>query len=204
VSFGSPSWKPLALLTLALVSPCRAAADEQSDTGSVPLAAAVDSPRVTRTELAVEGAPATVGWRDQVTQLDYRWWAVRGRGAVGFGVGTLAHGVLPLGLARPTAGYVPGETGGPASTLIEVGPVLTVGLRYRTSEHSTFYADAANVRGSAYARDSVVGKVGMEFKSAKSRWAVTYGGLGLHLSGDTRMTLRLRKGGLAVMMRSTF
>ena len=78
-------------------------------------------------------------------------------------------------------------------------------MRYRTSERAAFFADASGVRGLALDGGGVVvGKVGMEFKVAQSRWSVAYGGLGLSLAGDTRMTLRLRKGGLGLSMHSAF
>jgi len=52
--------------------------------------------------------------------------------------------------------------------------------------------------------ESSLGDAIARAKSAQSRWNVTYGGLGLHLAGDTRMTLRLRKGGLGIVMRHSF
>ena len=89
--------------------------------------------------------------------------------------------------------------------MLASGTVLTLGMRYRASEHSTLYADAAGVGPfGAEGGDAVVGKVGVEFKAAQSRWNIAYGGLGLRLGGDTRMTLRVRRGGLGVYMRSNF
>jgi hypothetical protein len=200
----SPTWKVVGLVALTVGSTCHAE-DDAPGSSPGPLAA-IEVPRLTRSEVPIDGpVPSTMG-REQVSELDYRWWGTRGRAAVGLGIGTLAHGGLPIGLARPTAGYVPGAAAaGPTDyPTIDLGPVLTVGVRYRTSERSTLYADAAGVRGVGLERDTVVGKVGMEFKSAQSRWNVTYGGLGLHLAGDTRMTLRLRKGGLGIVMRHSF
>ena len=166
----------------------------------------VDAPRLTHIDLPIDSAPRVPGWRDQMTELDYRWWSLHGPAAVGFGVGTLLYGSRPVGLARPTAGYVPGAgaDAAPYSALAGSGTVQTLGMRYRTSERSTVYADAAGVRGSGDERDAVYGKVGIEFKGAQSRWNLVYGGLGLHLSGDTRMTVRLRRGGFALVMQRSF
>jgi hypothetical protein len=67
------------------------------------------------------------------------------------------------------------------------------------------FADAASWRGSGIdGGDAVAGKVGIEFKSAQSRFNIAYGGLGLKLAGDARMTLRMRRGGLGIYMRSTY
>ena len=52
--------------------------------------------------------------------------------------------------------------------------------------------------------DHVVGKVGVQFKAAQTDWKIAYGGLGFRLAGDSRMTLKLRRSGLAIMMRSNF
>jgi len=76
---------------------------------------------------------------------------------------------------------------------------------YRTTEHSSIYADAAHVRGFGLdGEDRVISKVGIEFKLAQSDWKIGYGGLGFRLAGDARMTFRLRRSGFGIFMRSTF
>jgi hypothetical protein len=157
-----------------------------------------DAPRLTRNELSVEPQRSLPGYRNEVTELSYRWWASSGRADLGVGLGTLAY------VARPN-GSVPGLTGDAGARAIAASTVLTMGMRYRTSPRSAVFADASSVRGAGFDNgDAVVGKVGLEFKSAQSRWNVSYGGLGLKLAGDARMTLRLRRGGFGVYMRSTF
>ena len=156
-------------------------------------------PRLTRTDVTVEAPRSLPGYRSQLTELSYRWWASSGRADLGLGLGTVAY------VALPVASLPGGLVDGASATVLGSGTVLTLGMRYRTSARSTLYADAAGIRGlRADGGDAVVGKVGVEFKAAQSSWNIGYGGLGVHLAGDTRMTLRLRKGGLAIAMRSSF
>jgi hypothetical protein len=157
-----------------------------------------DAPRLTRSDLVAEPQRNLPGYRNEVSELTFGWWASSGRADVGVGLGTLAY------VARPTGG-VPGLAGDDGARAIAAGTVLTMGLRYRTSARSAVFADASGVRGAGFdSGDAVVGKVGLEFKSAQSRWNMTYGGLGLKLAGDARMTLRLRRGGFGIYMRSAF
>ena len=156
-----------------------------------------DPPRFTRTDPSAEPQRSLPGYRSEVTEFSYRWWASTGRADLGLGLGTLAYG------ARPT-GSVPGLVGDSSLHAIATVTVLTMGLRLRTSANSTMFADASGVRGLGLDRDAVVGKVGFEFKAAQSRWNISYGGLGMRFAGDTRMTLRVRRGGLAVYMNSSF
>lgn len=155
-----------------------------------------DAPRFTRNDVQLESQRSLPGYRNEVNELSYRWWASKGRSDLGVGIGTISY------VARPT-GMVQGLAGDGA--LLASGTVLMLGMRYRTSERSALYADAAGVHGLGLdGREAVVGKVGIEFKAAQSRWNVAYGGLGFHLAGDTRMTLRVRKGGLGIYMRRSF
>src|SRR5580765_2772786 len=165
---------------------------------TVPGAGANDAPRLIRHEAPVEPQRALPGYRHETTELGYRWWLSRGRADLGLGVGTMSYGVRPTGPAP-----APGSDA--ASGVLAVGTVVTVGMRYRTSDSSTLYADAAGVRGPAFdGGEAVVGKVGVEFKAAQSRFDIAYGGLGLRLAGDTRMTVRVKRGALGVVMRRRF
>jgi len=156
-------------------------------------------------DMLVDAAPARPGFRSEVTELSYRWWAARGRAELGLGIGTLAYVTQLIERVRPAAAHLTGANGDAANAaVLGSGSVLTLGMRYRASDRSTLYADAADVRRMGFERDAVVGKVGIEFKSAQSQWSIAYGGLGVRLADDTRMTLRLRKGGLGIYMRSSF
>ena len=157
-----------------------------------------DAPRFVRDDAVPEPLRTAPNFRGESTQVGYRWWLSRGRADLGLGLGTLAYSVRPVG---STTGVMPEA---PAN-VIGSGTVLTLGMRYRTSDRSSFFADAASWRGAGIdGGDAVAGKVGIEFKSAQSRFNIAYGGLGLKLAGDARMTLRMRRGGLGIYMRSTF
>ena len=157
-----------------------------------------DAPRLTRTEVQTEPQSSLPGYRNELVELSYRWWASRGRADLGLGLGTIAY------QARPT-GLLPSVASDGATLPLASGTVLTLGMRYRTSERSALFADAIGVRGLPIDRgDAMVGKVGIEFKSARSHWNISYGGLGLNLAGDMRMTLRVRRGGVSIFMHRSF
>jgi hypothetical protein len=157
-----------------------------------------DSPRFVRDDAVPEPLRTAPNFRGEATEVGYRWWISRGRADLGLGLGTLAYSVRPI---TGAAGLLPEA---PAN-VVGSGTVLTLGMRYRTSDRSSLFADAASWRGAGIGGgDGVAGKVGIEFKSAQSRFNIAYGGLGLKLAGDARMTLRMRRGGLALFMRSTF
>lgn len=154
--------------------------------------------QVSRVELPNVATPSLPGYRTDMTELSYRRWATRGRADVGWGIGSM------LFVERPT-GLLPGRYGEGAGVTTGAGTMLMLGLRYRTGAQSSIYADAAQVRGLGLdGEDRVVGKVGIEFKAAQSNWRISYGGLGFRLAGDARMTVKLRRGGLGIYMRSTF
>ena len=156
-----------------------------------------EAARFIRTDLPTDAQRSPPGYRNELAELSYRWWATAGRADLGLGLGTVAYVARPMGVASG----IPAD----AATFAPVsGTVLTLGVRYRTSANSALYADAAGVRGPSFDGERVVGKLGIEFKAAQSRWNVGYGGLGLKLSGDTRMLLRVRKGGALVSMRIAF
>lgn len=165
---------------------------------SLPGAGTNDAPRVIRYDTPIESQRAMPGYRIETTEVGYRWWLSRGRADLGLGLGTLTQG------ARPT-GSLPGLASDGSASMLAAATVMTVGMRYRSSDRSTLYADASGVRGHGFdGGEAVVGKVGIEFKAAQSRFGIAYGGLGLKLDGDTRMTVRLKRGGLGVFMRSKF
>jgi hypothetical protein len=194
---------------LALAGVARADDDDDDDgSGASPRSVAAltgapgagqnGSPRFVRDDAAPEPVRTSPSFRGEATEVGYRWWISRGRADLGLGLGTLAYTIRPVG---STAGLVPEA---PAN-VVGAGTVLTLGMRYRTSDRSSVFADAASWRGAGIdGGDAVAGKVGIEFKSAQSRFNIAYGGLGLKLAGDARMTLRMRRGGLALFMRSTF
>lgn len=165
-----------------------------------------DAPQVTRTEMdrstnlaAPALASAAPGSRADVSGVSVRWWKSVGPSApgldVGMGVGTIGYVVRP-----PAQGAMDSS-----ASLVNPSTLLSVGMRYRTSERSAVYADTSSARGfAANGHDAYTAKVGMEWKSASSPVRFTQGGLGMQLDGGGRMTLRVRKGTVGVYMRSSF
>jgi hypothetical protein len=200
---------PLLLLLVGFAATPAARADDaaaNSDEPARPLSAVAltaapgggggGGPRFVRSDDPTEPRRSAPGWRGETTELGYRWWFSRGRADLGLGFGTLVY------VVRPT-GSMPGLVADGAAVLAS-GTVLTLGMRYRTSPNSAIVADAASWRGGGQNGDAVVGKVGLEFKTAKSSLNLSFGGLGLTLPGDARMTLRVRHGGLVLGLRRSF
>jgi hypothetical protein len=152
----------------------------------------VDTPNVTARNAA--------GFQTDLTELSYRRWSSHGRTDVGAGFGSVALVDRPIGMI----GARPGD--GMATTTMASGTTLMLGLRYHTTEKSSIYADATHLRGLGLeGEDRIVSKVGFEFKAAQSDWKIAYGDLlGFRLAGDARMSLKVRRSGLAIMMRSSF
>jgi hypothetical protein len=194
---------PLFALMFGLAATPTARADEvPAEPTSVTALAAMpgggsnDAPRLVRTDDPAEPRRSPPGLRGETTEIGYRWWLSKGRADLGVGLGTLAY------VVRPT-GSLPG-LGDSGQSVLASGSVLTLGMRYRTSASSAVFADAASWHGAGLSGDAVVGKVGLEFKTAKSTLNLAYGGLGLALPGDARMMLRVRRGGLGLVLRSSF
>jgi len=160
-------------------------------------AARADTAQFTRIDTPNLATRSLPGYRTDLTEMTYQRWAARGRADVGFGIGSVMLVDRPNGML--SGRYA--DAGLASSS----GTLLMLGLRYRTTDRSSIYADATHVTGLGLAGDErVVGKVGIEFKAAKSDWHLAYGGLGFRLAGDTRMTLKPRRGGLGLYMRSSF
>ena len=127
--------------------------------------------------------------------VNYRWWLSRGRADLGLGVGS-------VGYLMPSPD---GRTDGPR-TLAGSVPTVTLGLRYRVTDESHLFADASGARGlgadpaGAYYNT----KVGVEWKPAKSRLGFDRGVLGLQFDSGYKLSLKARRGGLALYLRSQF
>jgi hypothetical protein len=149
----------------------------------------VDTPNVTTRSLP--------GFQTDLTELSYRRWASHGRTDVGAGFGSVTLVDRPTGMML---GARPGDGAATAS-----GTILMLGLRYHTTEQSSIYADAVHLHGLGLeGEDRIVSKIGIEFKAAQSDWKIAYGDLGFQLAGDARMTLRVRRSGLAIAMHRSF
>lgn len=120
--------------------------------------------------------------------LDARLWTGGERISLGVGVGVVEQS------ARLASG--------------RHSPFVIVGLRYRLSERSGSYVDSAPA---IFVRDgrAVLGRavrVGLEFKPARGNVLGLSRGtlLRMQLNTDSQLQLRLRGGGLRLMLRSQF
>lgn len=132
---------------------------------------------------------------DEVRGVSYRWWLGNGRGAVGFGLGTIGYAVP---VATEGAAL-------PATTVIGSVPTTSIGLRYALTPTTLAYADGSRARGlGGEPHVFYNAKAGVEWKPAKSRVGFEGGRLGLQLDSGYRMSLRTKKGGIGVYLRGTF
>ena len=172
-------------------------ADDVPDTDRQDLIV-VQPARLTRTDVPNVQIQSQPGYRTDLTTLSFQRWAGSGRAEVGVGVGSVSL------IERPT-GALSGRAVDASGVNAASGTSLMLGLRYRTTDTASFYANASRVRGLGAADDErVVGKVGIEFKAAQSQWNVAYGGLGFNMAGDSKMTVKLRRGGVGIFMRTSF
>ncbi len=175
-----------AVMAGAGVGPARA----QTELPDTPSFARVDTSNIVSRSLPSK-------WTD-LTELSFRRWVTRGRADIGAGFGSVA-------LIDRSTGMLSARSGDGAAATMAVGTMLMLGLRYRTTEQTSIYADAMHLRGLGLeGEDRIFSKVGVEFKAAQSDWKIVYGGLGFQLAGDARMTLKLRRGGLGITMHSAF
>ena len=136
------------------------------------------------------------GGRVETSSIGYRWWASSGRVALGLRVGTVTHSVV-----APAIGTEPerltGQTGGPA---------LTVGWRLQLSDRSTIYADTSATQGLGEnpAAAYYTTRGGVEWKTRKSRLGFDRGSVAMQLDSGYRLSLRTRRGGVALVLRGSF
>lgn len=142
-------------------------------------------------------APLTVDGRplSELAGVNYKIWMSRGRAAVGVGVGTLGH-VASLSESR---GEGPAALNGASAT-------VSVGVRYRVTPDSAVYADASGAQGLGAdpAATYINTKVGLEWKPAKQTFGFERGAIGMHFDSGYRLSVKPRRGGLALYLRGQF
>jgi hypothetical protein len=191
-----------AALVLAWAGPDAAAAQEPLPEGvQVGLGAEPAPPQVVAERTWLEAEAGNAGPQDStgrpitdMTGVGVRWWARHGRAGFGVGVGTVAFMDPAADGARPPA------------ALRGALPTFTLGWRYRVSPDAAVYADATGARSlaAAAAPELYNTKVGMEWQPARSRFGFEGRSLGIQLQSGYRMSLRARKGGLAIYFRGKF
>ncbi len=140
----------------------------------------------------VHAAPSAGGRTGpELTGINYLHWITQTRADVGVGLGALGHALPPGDGHRTAVGAV---------------PTVPVAMRYRMSAHQLLFADASGARGlgGGPAATQVTAKVGLEWKPARSRLIFEHGALGMQLDSGMRLSLKSRRGGLAVYLRNTF
>lgn len=97
------------------------------------------------------------------------------------------------------------DRSGPESRSPAPSSTFTVRTLVQTATSSTFYADAAGLGGGGLSDNArSVGKVGVEFKVAQATWNIAHGGVDARLDDNSRISLRARRGGLGVILRTSF
>ena len=136
------------------------------------------------------------GGRAETSSIGYRWWASSGRVALGLGVGTVTHSIV-----APAIGTEPERLTGQTS-----GPSVSVGWRLQLSDQSTIYADtsAAQGLGQNPAAAYYTTRGGVEWKTRKSRLGFDRGSVAMQLDSGYRLSLRTRRGGVALVLRGSF
>lgn len=126
---------------------------------------------------------------NEIDGVALRWWLRRGRADVGLGIGTIGQ----------RAGGTDGRADAP---LLYGTSTVVVGWRWSMGDRSLLYADASGMR--RYGADLVQAKVGVEWKPRTSALGFERGALGIRFDSGYRMSLRARRGGLGVYLRSQF
>lgn len=184
-----------AVLLLALNSVCARAQATDSTPPQVTLESGrlgVDDPALRAGGADAHGRLAPV----ELAGVSYRWWVGRGMSNFGLGLGAVGA-VSPMPQAQAAGTHSAGYA----------ASVLTLGWRYRVNDDSTLFADASGAR--RFRNDSpdrYTTKVGLEWKGKTSRFGIDGGSrsLGLQLDSGYRMSLRVKRHGVAVSLRGQF
>jgi len=184
------------LLSLLIAAAAPACADETDAAAPTEVVSSAAVPDATSHEsLAPASSRHAKAWSTS-TEIDgnsYRMSLSRGKLDMGVGFDTPVH---PTQATSTT----PRSTD-PARPIVPSVPSLSVGLRSETAgaPASSLIARASDA-GTAPASTR---RVGLEWKPVQSRLFVR-GGLGLRLSGDDQVTMKLRSGRIGLYMKSTF
>jgi hypothetical protein len=141
----------------------------------------------------VDAPPAPPRWsrRAELSDSVYRWSASRGALDLGIRFDASARGQFATD-ARSRL-----DNAGP---LVQPLPALSLGLHSIDAPPSSLLKQlGGSDSGLAYTH-----RVGIEWKPAQSELLFLRQGLGVRLSGDDRLTMRLRKGTLGLYMKRDF
>lgn len=134
----------------------------------------------------------------ELSQVDMRLWATRGRYSLGVGLGAVSTVTVAPALGREPSRLVDQQ----------VGPAVTVGWRAQFGDDATIYADTSTMPGrlvgDADNRAYFSTRGGIEWKLTESRFGFDRGRLSMRLDSGYRMSLRVRNGGVGLMLRGQF
>ena len=119
---------------------------------------------------------------------------------------SLSRGALDFGMrfdVRPELGRPSDPRFDGAVPLVPTLPALSLGLRSVAGRADPAAGSLLERTVGSAAADTIVRKVGIEWKPAPSRLFLNQG-LGIRLDGDDRVTMRLKKGSLGIYMQSDF
>ena len=143
-----------------------------------------------RFELTGQPAVRLDGPEQGSTRLEAVGWAGRGSNSFGVAVGsTLDRSVTTARPAEP------------------LQPSMDVGVRWRSEVNQRHRVDVAAwraVSGEVDERRAVTTRVEMQFAAPRSKSFAELGAVGMQLSGDSRVTLKIRKGRPMFYYRSKF
>lgn len=132
----------------------------------------------------------------------YRIWLSNSRSDLG--------GAAPMpwadGGADGAIGAIGDRTAGPQAWEGGAVSAVTLGLRYRLTSKHALFADAARVRGlgAGLAGVDYGAKVGVEWQPAQSTFGIEHGALGMQMAAGYKLSLKVRRGGPNLYLRSQF
>ncbi len=134
---------------------------------------------------------------NDLAALPDRVWRPNGRSDGGAGISPLGYLVLPAD----------GRVGADARPALVGGlPAVSMGLRVRVTDQHALFADAYRVRAPVLGAvgEGYGTKLGVEWRPAKSTLGLEHGALGMQLESGYRVSLKVRRGGPSLYLRSQF
>ncbi len=185
----------LAMLQLATAAAASIELETDAPPPVAPAQTSAASPLATApqpsTSAAEEAPESPLRWSTNAEYSggDYRWSLSRGK----FDFGLRFEAPARLVLAADSRL----EASGP---LVQTLPALSLGVRTVEAPAGSWLQRLAG----AEAPPSSTSRVGIEWKPAESQLMFLRQGLGIRLSGDDRLTMRLRKGTFGIYMNREF
>lgn len=200
-----PTLIPAALaLALLAAAPARAnepaAVSAEAVAVATPATSAAERPAQARAEAALVVEPTS--WRETASpSRPAKRWATSAEVDSGSYRVSLSRGNFDMGMGFDAPAGISTRTArsvDPAGPIPATLPSLSVGLRRDTGPAPSSLIERARAEGAA---PSSTQRVGLEWKPAQSSLFVRGG---VRLTGDDRVTMRVKSGRVGVYMKSTF